>query len=181
MRRLLFLLLLLCAPSAYPAGKTWDFKVYLDGREVGTHRFTLAGTGGQRELRSEASFDYKLLFLGVWRYRHEALERWEGRCLASLVSRTEDNGERYAVDWRRGERCEMSFAYWDPRILAASRLLNAQTGELEPVEVTALGGERWRLSTSGMHIELSYADGDWTGLEAMRDGRRLRYVRERGR
>ena len=145
---------------------------------MGTHRFTLTEEGDIRELRSVARFDLRFLFVTAWRYRHEATERWREGCLESLVSRTEDNGEPYAVEWRRGDGCEMSFAYWNPRIVGASRLLNAQTGELEPVRFARLAGERWRLSAPGIQIELEYAQGEWVALEALKDGRRLRYVRE---
>jgi hypothetical protein len=84
--------------------------------------------------------------------------------------------------------CVMSFAYWDPRILGADRLLNSQTGELVPVQVTAQGQEafavrgeprtasRYRISGRELQIDLWYADGNWVGLEALADGgRRLRY------
>jgi hypothetical protein len=178
MRKILFLLLILSAASAHAKTKTWDFKVFLDGREVGTHRFTLTEKGDAGELRSVARFDLQFLFVTAWRYRHEATERWRDGCLESLVARTENNGEPYAVEWRRGERCEMSFAYWNPRILGATRLLNAQTGDLEPVRFSRLADERWRLSAPGIQIELEYAKGEWVALEALKDGRRLRYVRE---
>ena len=82
----------------------------------------------------------------------------------------------------------MSFAYWDPRILQADRLLNPQTGEWLPVRIETRGTEqvsvsgrtvtatRHRLSAPEMQIDLWYADGLWVGLEAaMRGGRLLRY------
>ena len=179
MKTLLFTLLLFTSLAAQGEIRHWEFRVFLDEREVGTHRFTLTENGAIRELRSVARFDVQFLFVTAWRYRHEATERWQDGCLASLVSRTDDNGEPYAVDWRSGEGCEMSFAYWNPRILGARRLLNAQTGELEPVRVARLGEERWRLSAPGIHIELQYSGGEWVSLEALKGGRRLRYVRER--
>ena len=37
--------------------------------------------------------------------------------------------------------CVMSFAYWDPRILQADRLLNSQTGEFTAVQITPRGRE----------------------------------------
>ena len=79
----------------------------------------------------------------------------------------------------------MTFAYWDPRILGASQLLNSQTGELLPVRVAESGTEwvevsgrrvaaaRHRLSASGLQIDLWYADGRWVALEAPTPGGRL--------
>jgi hypothetical protein len=82
----------------------------------------------------------------------------------------------------------MSFAYWDPRILRATRLLNSQTGELLPVSVAERGTERvnvagrnvaatrHRLSAPNLQIDLWYADGRWVALEAPTPGgRTLRY------
>jgi len=82
----------------------------------------------------------------------------------------------------------MSFAYWDPRILTARRLLNSQTGELLPVQVATLGEEtldvrgqrvaaqRHRISGPQLQIDLWYSAGGWVALEALaQGGRRLRY------
>lgn len=204
MRLLAALLLLLAGtPPSLAATGDWDFRVLLDGREIGRHRFTLEGAGETLVLTSQAQFDVRVLFISAFRYVHEAVERWQDGCLQSLSSRTETNGERIAVSARsqdgqlavtgpagRGlhEGCVMSFAYWDPRILEAERLLNSQTGELVPVRVTPQGQEtvpvrgqprpasRHRISGPGLSIDLWYADGRWVALEALAErGRRLRY------
>jgi hypothetical protein len=82
----------------------------------------------------------------------------------------------------------MSFAYWDPRILRATRLLNSQTGELVPVDIRPWGvesvevlgrrqvAERHRIAGKDLQIDLWYADGRWVALEALAAGGRvLRY------
>jgi hypothetical protein len=210
-RSAFLLALLLTAPgaalsSSQPTtaeGKAWNFRVLLDDREIGRHGFTLSGTGTGRELRSEARFDVRVLFLSAYRYEHEALERWDGDCLRSLVARTVDNGQRQAVNAverdgqllveransrDRHQGCVMSFAYWNPRILAARQLLNSQTGELLSVTVTGLGEEtidvrgrpvvasRHRIAAPGLQVDLWYAGERWVALEApTAGGRRLRY------
>lgn len=195
------------APSSQTAAQnSWTFRVLLDGREIGSHRFTLSAVDAkQRELRSVARFDVTVLRVPVYRYRHEAVESWEGGCLQQLVSQTETNGQREQVRAQAsGDRlvveaggarrehggCVMSFAYWDPRILRAERLLNSQTGELVPVTITAGGEEtltvhgesrlaqRHRISGPGLRIDLWYAGDQWVALEAEAEGgRRLRYER----
>jgi hypothetical protein len=204
MPRLLIALLLIAGPTASLAGTgAWDFRVLLDGREVGRHQFTLAVDGEQRELRSEARFAVRVLFIDAYRYLHEAVERWNGDCLQSLDARTETNGRREVVsatlsDGRLAvarpegrelhEGCVMSFAYWNPRILRARRLLNSQTGELMPVTITERGEEtvvvrgqprnatRHSISADRLQIDLWYANGQWIALEALAPGgRRLRY------
>lgn len=204
MRAMTALLLLLAAPiPALAAVGDWDFRVLLDGSEIGRHRYTLESEGQSQSLRSEARFDVRLLFISVFRYDHKALERWNSGCLQSLDSRTETNGKQIAVTASAGdgrlvverpsgrdeyEGCVMSFAYWDPRILEAERLLNSQTGEFVAVQIFAKGTEavavrgktvtavRHRIQGRGLEIDLWYADGNWVALEALTDGgRRLRY------
>ena len=154
-------------------------------------------------MESRAQFDVRCLLLNAYSYRHTARERWRGACLDELESRTETNGrveeaaavaydDAVVVDGPSGDArlpgCVMSFAYWDPRILRATRLLNSQTGELLPVSVAERGTERvnvagrtvaatrHRLSAPNLQIDLWYADGRWVALEAPTPGgRTLRY------
>jgi Family of unknown function (DUF6134) len=205
------LLLAACAPALAAASATtpdaaereWNFRVLLDSREVGWHRYVVRGGGEATEVESRAEFDVRLLFLNAYRYRHQASERWRGACLDALASRTETNGDVdvVAANARGGSLvvagpagdsrhagCVMSFAYWDPRILEATRLLNPQTGELLPVRVANRGVEtvdvagrsvaatRHQLSGPGLQIDLWYSDGRWIALEAPTPGGRvLRY------
>ncbi|MDB5888815.1 MAG: hypothetical protein JWM03_1687 [Rhodocyclales bacterium] len=109
--------------------RNWNFRVFLDNEPIGTQRFTLTTQGelqDLRELRSEARFDVKVLFITAYRYRHEATEHWQGDCLRSISSRTDDDGKLFSVkSLREGERlniisaknsellegCVMTFAY----------------------------------------------------------------------
>jgi hypothetical protein len=191
-------------PATAPATvRQWHFRVWLDDREVGWHRYLVRERGDATEVESRAQFDVRFLFLTAYRYRHEARERWRGDCLDELESRTVTNGaveqvealaadEALVVARPSGEArlpgCVMSFAYWDPRILEADRLLNSQTGEWLPVRIEARGAERvtvagrdvpaarHRLSAPDLQIDLWYADGHWVALEApLPGGRTLRY------
>jgi hypothetical protein len=87
--------------------------------------------------------------------------------------------------------CVQTFAYWNPSILEARRLLNPQTGEYVYVEVTPMGREiiagqqteRFRLLGDGrspLEIDLWYTPArDWVALESRTpEGRRLRYDRK---
>ena len=198
----LLVALAITVPASASAG-AWNFRVMLDGREIGRHRYELQPQGDGMELRSEARFDVRFLFVSAYRYEHEAVERWQGGCLRELQSRTVTNGERVAVSARDTggqltvERpagrdvhpgCVLSFAYWDPRILEARALLNSQTGELVPVQVMRMGPEavtirgqdllatRHRINGTGLQIDLWYVGERWVALEALTDGgRRLRY------
>jgi len=89
------------------------------------------------------------------------------------------------------DACVQTFAYWNPSILDARRLLNPQTGEYVDVKVLLMGrevidgqsAERYRLLGEGetpLQIDLWYtAARDWVALESLTpEGRRLRYARK---
>ncbi len=190
---------------AAAAEREWRFRVLLDGSEVGTHTFRVEERDGERRVASDARFTVKFLFFDAYTYAHRARERWQGDCLAGIEARTDDNGEALAV---RGERrgahfevagengaerlpgCVMSFAYWNPKMLAQPRLLNAQTGEYTEVDIEARGEEtlsvrgaplrarRYVLRAEDFRIDLWYAAGDeWVQLESRTSGgRTLRYL-----
>jgi hypothetical protein len=184
--------------------RVWNFGAYLDDKPIGYHRFTLREEGDARELKSESRFEVKLLFVTAYRYVHDATEQWRGNCLEGMTARTDDNGERPAVDakMQNGQLtvvkdggnsslpgCVMSFAYWNPQMLRQSRLLNAQTGEFEAVKISALGednivvrgatvsAKRYRITGPKNPIDLWYSPGDeWLALEStVAGGRKLRY------
>ncbi|MCW5656717.1 MAG: hypothetical protein KIT60_03350 [Burkholderiaceae bacterium] len=192
-------------PAASEAG--WTFRVLLDGKPIGEHRFRAGApdVAGERTMVSEASFAVRLLGITVYRYQHRAVERWRGDCLVALSADTDDNGQRMRVSAlaqgsafevslpaaQSASGCVMSFAYWHPALRAQQRLLNAQTGRIEPVRIASLGeaslevGTRrvnasgWRISGPARPIDVWYSpQGDWVGLDTRVDGgRTLSYRR----
>ena len=189
------------ASAAGPSSGEWNFRVLLDDSPIGEHRFALAANGEERKLTSEAEFAVKLLGVTVYRYRHTATEHWRGDCLRQLASKTDDDGtpERVnaeatgdnglAVTTPKGtqsaEGCVMSFAYWNPAIRKQERLLNAQNGKLEAVQVSRAGSgtvdvrgqsvaaTRWRIATPAQPIDVWYsAQGEWVGLDSTVSGNR---------
>lgn len=197
-------LALIATAASAAVQKKWEFEVYLDDTAIGHHHFVLHDKGTERELSSDARFNVKLLFVNAYRYVHGANERWRGDCLASLTSRTDDNGKALAVNAeQQGERvtitttrgqetvpgCVMTFAYWNPRILRETRLLNPQTGQYEAVRIDTIGEEtisvrgapvkarRYRISGPKNPIDIWYGPEDnWLALQSALDGgRTLRY------
>ena len=199
------LLVLASAPSALASDtRSWEFSVLLDGDEIGYHHFELSQRGEVEEVRSEASFDVRFLFLTAFRYRHVNRETWSDGCLYRIESSTRQNGRSDAVTGElvddvfqvdAGERsealgdCVMSFAYWNPEFLEQPRLLNPQTGEYLPVEVEPLGrqvvnargesvsAKAYRLVAQDLELTVWYSDdAEWLGLESVaKGGRILRY------
>ena len=198
--------LALPAVSAPINSGDWKFEVLLDDKEIGYHNFSVQDDGLQTVLTTEARFDVKFLFVTAFRYRHQNTEVWTDGCLDSIDAVTDSNGKRLEVRGRQGvesfalqrqsgdaalSKCVQSFAYWDPSILSADRLLNSQTGDYEDISVTfesedevlvnseLVDALRYRLSAKAGDITLWYSNDDsrrWLALEApAKGGRKIRY------
>lgn len=192
-----------------PGKATWEFRVMLDDRDIGYHRFEVREQENVERVDIEARFKVDVLFFTAYRYDHDNLETWRGACLSAIESNTNDNGERFEVQGeardgtfaleRRDDSaqldgdCVRTFAYWNPDILNAEQLLNAQTGEVKDVSIERVGttpfevdgvpvtSEEYLLSMADGKIRLWYeqGSGQWLGLETRAKGdRTLRYVPE---
>ncbi|MBT8061881.1 MAG: hypothetical protein KJO85_04310, partial [Gammaproteobacteria bacterium] len=69
------LLALSLAPGLVMAQQQeWNFRVFLDDREIGRHDFTLQKQGEAQQINSVADFEYKLLFVKLYEYQHSNTE-----------------------------------------------------------------------------------------------------------
>lgn len=196
---------------AFASTRTLDFDVFLDGDPMGTHRYTLARSGDRVKVTSEAAYRVKVLMITAWRYEHRSVEVWLKGCLRSIDSTTDENGTDYHVTGkttaagfamttqagpRQATGCVRTFAYWLPELHESQELLNAQTGTIEPVTITALearpaprqkhfaGGTVWGIRGKDIEIDVWQDDaGQWYGLSSKTpEGRLIEYVRrETGR
>lgn len=190
------------AEVGVPSVGDWNFRALLDGKPIGQHRFTVtrnAGTqGDERKVLSEANFAVKFLGITAYRYRHTATEQWRGDCLAALSATTDDDGKlssvrtdadgnalnvKTATTAQSLKGCVMSFAYWNPAIQTQTRLLNAQTGQAEAVQVSRIGSgsvevrgqavtaTQFRITGPAQPIDVWYsAQGEWIGLDSLLAG-----------
>ena len=186
------------------ANQKWDFKVYLDKKEIGQHRFELLRIEDTTHVRIKARFEVSVLFINAYNYEHTNYEVWNGDCLSSIESSTDDNGRKLRVigESERNmlrlrtpagesviEGCTKTFAYWDPAFLESRFLLNAQTGRLMDVDIIYIGEEaipikgqmiparHYRLNTDDFTIDLWYSnEGEWLALNSTTEkGYVLRY------
>ena len=187
------------AKSAEATDKNLDFKVFLNDREVGSHSFHLQQQGEQLLVTSIMRLDFTIFMVKKIKYRHQANEVWQGGCLVSLTSQTEKQGKNIivnaatdgsglVVEHSEGSEtiagCARGFAYWNPALLEADFLLNAESGQYLPVDISS------RVSTQNnithmliagpkADVRLQYdAAGNWLSLESkLQIGGLLRYQR----
>jgi hypothetical protein len=188
------LLLLLSQTSFAASHQSWNFNVYLGDKLIGQHQFDVFTRNKTRYISVDATFNVRVLFFNAYHYQHNNNEVWQGQCLHSIRSTTDDNGDREFVEGTRENGvlqlrtasgseslggCIRTFAYWDPAILKSKQLLNAQTGELMPVQVKSLGQDQidvrgrqvsarqYRLITSKFSIDLWYSpQQEWLALKS---------------
>ena len=185
----------------------WRFKVYLDEQMIGYHTVTVNPEKTRATVQIEASFDVKFLFFTAYSYLHNTQETWENNCIKTIESRTNDNGEILYVTGQQEDQklvlnthagpqslpgCVRTFAYWDPRLLQARRLLNTQTGEYLDVSIKYIGDEdliingdsivarRFQLLSENIAIDLWYSESmQWLALQTTtKSGNQLRYQLE---
>ena len=184
--------------SSLVTAKEWAFDVYLDKSKMGRHTFTL---NEANQLTSTAKFNVKVLFVNAYQYDHKAVEKWHGDCLTGLTAHTVENkvttdvkgklaDGNFVVDEGKNKQslpaCVMTFAYWNPKILEQSKLLNPQTAEwldtkvskvgIETIEVKGKKTETTHYKLDGslegknkLKIDLWYdtASNDWVALKSV--------------
>lgn len=176
--------------------KEWAFDVYLDKSKIGSHTFTL----NDNTLTSKAKFNVKVLFVEAYKYDHAAKEQWAGDCLSALEANTIENKvvtkvngklDANAFNVKNGKAeqtlptCVMTFAYWNPKILAQSKLLNPQNAEYLDTTVSKLGAANIEVKgkptdtthykitgalkgVKKLNIELWYnQDNEWVALKSV--------------
>ncbi|MGZ8382420.1 MAG: DUF6134 family protein [Nitrospira sp.] len=202
---LLLCLASLSQPAWSATSQTYDFKVFLGKDEIGRQRFDVSSEGERTQVRVDAQFKVTFLYITVYTYRHTNVETWEGACLREIRAETDDNGDSFFVngilrngrlqvetqagDWS-GEGCMKTFAYWNSEWITGERLLNSQTGELQPVSIRVVGEEtipvlgvptrttHRRIVTDKFAVDLWYTlNGRWVALQSTtKKGDTLRYT-----
>lgn len=152
-KRLILAFMALVLMPQLAIAKDWAFDVYLDKSKMGQHTFRLSDAN---ELTSIAKFNVKVLFIEAYKYDHKAVEKWQGNCLTSIVAHSVENkvttdvsgqltDDSFVVNNGKATQklpaCSMTFAYWNPKILEQSKLLNPQNAEWLDTKITQVGVE----------------------------------------
>ena len=179
------------------------FDVFLGKKRVGEHSFLFAPSSDGIKVQSRASFNYRLFNISLYKYEHFSEEDYDSEnCLVKMNSSTltetkvrgsirqkiagerKDNGFLImgSNEEQLDKQCVMSFAYWNPKILEQTSLLNAQTGKEVKITVRELpeigSGAKYSLAGENLNIEIQYSEkGSWISLKSkISKGRNLRYA-----
>ena len=125
MKKIICFVFLVMSNFAY--AEVWEFDAVLNDKVIGQHTFIYE----DEKTVSDANFKFEYLFMDFI-YQHKSSETWQGNCLKTISSKTDDDGDLYEV---RGNieanqflvttnnettelpLCVMTFAYGNPKIL----------------------------------------------------------------
>ena len=143
----LFLLL-----SSFLSAKEFNFKVLLNDKDIGHHRFSV----DDQTVQSNAAFDVKLWIIPAYKYRHKATETNQNGCLINLQSETQDGGDNFVLKTIEATpnfkilvnqkeithtSCMQTFRYWDINFTQQKTAINPQDGKLFNLNFTNNGTE----------------------------------------
>lgn len=178
------------------------FSVERGGEVIGEHRLTFAADGPDLLVDIAIRLEVTFASIPVFRYEHINREHWRDGRLIALDSRTDDDGAPYAVSARavaEGLAVEgsegrllldartLTTAYWHPRTVQVSHLLDTQRGRLLTLENRFLGREVLEIGGEPLQAARYGVDGDldmtlwygperqWCGLAFDARGEEVRY------
>ena len=161
--------------SNFTYAQEWNFDAVLNDKVIGQHTFIYEN----EKTISNANFKFEYLFMDFI-YQHKSTETWQGDCLKTILSKTDDDGDLYEVSGYIGTdqflvttnnkatelpSCVMTFAYGNPKILDQKKLMNSQNGEYLDVDIQFLRQENHMVKgkeilTDLWQIKAKSDDGD---------------------
>lgn len=155
----------LAAPAAArnpaPPGDV-TFTVWRGASQIGTHRIAFKAEGEDLVVTVAIDLAVRVAGIAVYRYTHRNREVWRGGRLVSIETATDDDGTRFTLSARAGAdglavtaggrtvaapADILPSSYWHPETPAARRLLNTQTGAVEPIAVAPAVSETVETAT----------------------------------
>ena len=173
MKKIIGAVALVISNSTY--AEEWNFDAVLNDKVIGQHTFIYE----DEKTISNANFKFEYLFMDFI-YQHRSTETWQGDCLKTILSKTDDDGDLYEVTGHIGTdrflvttinkttelpSCVMTFAYGNPKILDQKKLMNSQNGEYLDVDIQFLRQENHMVKgkeilTDLWQIKAKSDDGD---------------------
>ena len=159
-------LLLPCAAYAVglPAcpvvsGETVSYDILRGGNVIGSQTVHYMLTGGDMTVDINVAAAIHVMGIRVYNYAHHGTEHWHDGQMVSLVAKTDDDGIARQVNALRdpatgwhgttgpnpGMAPLLATSLWNNQTIAATRLLDRETGAIQPVRVSPAGDEVLRL------------------------------------
>jgi hypothetical protein len=194
------------AAPAIPKDAALTFRMVRHGDEIGTHTVTFERAGDALTVHIAVDATVTFVSIPIVRYRHRAVETWQGTTLVGVTGETDKNGQR---GWVKAERTDAGLvvtgsqtaryvagdtaiptSYWNKRMLSG-KMISLEDGVLLSPKVADLRADSIRLAsgrmiaanhyalTGAFAVDLWYDTAEtWAGMAmTVADGSEVRYER----
>ena len=168
------------------------FQVFRNGSKVGEHVVAFTGDDSARTATTNVNMTVKIGPVPVYKYKHQAIEKWIDVKWASCDTTTNGNGKVTTVAARqmggyvqingpagavRGPANALPFSHWNQGNFGKP-LFNQQEGKMLKVTCTQVGAGHWQVRGEAQIDDFYDAAGNWTGLKGkLEDGSDMEYRR----
>lgn len=183
--------LLIPAP-ALAAPSRLAFQVFRNGTKVGEHQMTFSGDDAARTVVTDVDMVVKIGPVPVYKYRHDATERWAGGRFVSLDATTNGNGKIQKTSARampgvvqitgpkgvvRGPADAVPLSHWNQASFGKP-LFNQQEAKMLKVTCTRVKAGHWQIRGEAEIDDFYDGSGNWLALQGkLEDGSKMEYRR----
>jgi len=176
--------------SAAPARLA--FQVFRNGTKVGEHQMSFAGDDDDRTITTNVDMVVKVGPVPVYKYRHNATERWAAGKFVSIDATTNGNGKIQKTSARampgfvqitgpkgavKGPADAVPLSHWNQASFGKP-LFNQQEAKMLKVTCTRVKSGHWQVRGEAEIDDFYDASGNWLALQGkLEDGSKMEYRR----
>ena len=150
-----------------------ELKVSREGSEIGRHRVQFRPTENGFEAQTNVDLEIKAALITFFRYEQQSVDLWENGVLVKSSGTCDDDGDITSFEaWRENDELVFEgklgrnslplgamtdLCFWNPAILETANVIDAQTAEIDPMEVKDLGPERLEIAGQTMETNRYFA------------------------
>jgi Domain of unknown function (DUF6134) len=135
-------------------GDAIAFDVYRNGDRVGEHTVSFSTEGDALVARTRFTLAIRILYVPVYRFEYEAVDRWRDGCLVAMTADIREDSDAWTVTTERaGDRLIITGPkgaveaplgiyptnHYDVGVLGSDRVLNTITGAVNHVRIVEQG------------------------------------------
>ncbi len=156
--------------ASVPANGKLVFDVIRKGKDIGDYTITFRKSGNKLSVNLNTDVKVKLPIIGMvaYKFKQSSKEQWRAGKLASLTSKTNDNGEAHSV--KTGASNLIPASLWNMDIVKARKVLNTIDGRKMNISVRKIGAEKvstghGKVSATHYRITGDLARDVWYGAD----------------
>lgn len=183
---------LLLPGAALAASRRLAFQVFRNGAKVGEHEMTFSGDEANQTVSTDVDMVVKIGPVPVYKYKHNAVERWTAGKFTSIEATTNGNGKIQKTTARampgyvqitgskgvvRGPADAAPLSHWNQASFGKP-LFNQQEAKLLKVTCTKVKPGHWQIRGEAEIDDFYDASGNWLALKGkLEDGSKIEYRR----